>query len=107
MTQIEKLVSFIEDVFKHAPSDRYEIKEMDTDTPILLDKLNRVRVVIRVQEIMVSKYDSETGLLRDEIVISWHNLSKNQRQRIVELVDVPDDLDPEVEDTLKDILKGV
>lgn len=107
MTQIEKLVSFIEDVFNHAPSNRYEIKELETGTPILFDHDNRVRVVIKVQELLVSKYDSETGKLRDEIAISWHNLNRKQKQRIAELVDIPEDLDPEVEDTLLDILKGV
>lgn len=107
MTQIDKLVGFIEDVFRHAPSDRYEIKEMETGTPILLDKVNRVRVVLHVQEILVSRYDAETGSLRDEVVVSWHNLTKKQKERIVELVDIPDDLDPEIEDTLSAILKGV
>lgn len=107
MTQIEKLVSFIEDVFRHAPSDRFEIKELENGTPILLDKLNRIRVVLHVQDIMVTKYHNESGELQDELVVSWHNLTKSQRERIIDLVDVPDDLDPEIEETLSEMLKGV
>ena len=107
MTQIEKLVAFIEEIFHHSPSDRFEIKELETGTPILFDKVNRIRVVIHVQDIMVTKYHNESGELQDELIVSWHNLSKSQRERITDLVDVPDDLDPEIEDTLTEILKGV
>ena len=107
MTQIEKLVSFIEQVFRHSPSERFDIKELETGTPILFDKLNRIRVVIHVQDIMVTKYNCETGELQHEIIVSWHNLSKSQRERIIELVDIPDDLEPEVEDSLSQILTGV
>lgn len=107
MTQIEKLVSFIEEVFRHSPSERFEVKELETGTPILFDKVNRIRVVLHVQDIMVTKYHNATGELQDEIIVSWHNLTKSQRERITDLVDVPDDLDPEIEETLSEMLKGV
>ncbi len=107
MTQIEKLVSLIEDVFRHSPSERYEVKELDTGTPILLDKTNRIRIVIHVQTILVTKYHNDTGEFIDEIEISWQSLTRKQRERIIELVDVPEDLDPEVDETLSEMLKGV
>lgn len=107
MTQVEKLVSFIEEVFRHSPSDRFEVKELETGTPILLDKVNRIRVVLHVQAILVTKYHDESGDLQDEIEVSWHNLSRKQRERIAELVDIPDDLDPEIEESLTEMLKGV
>ena len=107
MTQIEKLVSYIETIFQHSPSDQYQVKELESGTPILLDYANRIRIVIHVQEIMVTKYSDDDGRVLHEIVVSWQHLTTAQRNRIVELVDIPDDLDPEVEDSLNDILKGI
>lgn len=107
MTQISKLIAFIEQIFAHAPSDRFVIKEFETGTPILLDNVNRVRVVIHVNRIIVSRYSDKDGSLQHEIEVPWDSLTIEQRKRIIELVDVPDDLDQETEDTLTEILKGV
>lgn len=107
MTQIAKLITFIEEIFARSPSDRFEIKEFETGTPILLDKVNRVRIVIHVNRIIVSRYHEDDGSLQHEVEVLWESLTVEQRKRIIELVDVPDDLDQETEDTLTEILKGV
>lgn len=105
MNQIEKLVSYIEEGMNHAPSERFTIHSFE-ECPVLLDNVNRIRIRIHVKCIIVTKF-SDDGALEDEIIVPWETLTVKQRQRLVELVDIPDDLDPEVEETLGEILKGV
>lgn len=107
MTQVEKLVSFIEEIFRKAPSDRFIVQNLESGSPYLLDYENRIRIVINVQEIIVTKFDLKNGNKVHEAIVQWEQLSKSQRERIAELVDIPDDLDPEMEETLSNILKGV
>ena len=105
MNPIEKLVSYIEEGINHAPSDRFTIHSFE-DCPVLLDSVNRIRIRIHVKCIIVTKFD-EAGALYSEIIVPWESLTVKQRQRLVELVDTPDDLDPEVSESLTEILKGV
>jgi hypothetical protein len=103
--QIEKLINYIELAITQ-PGERFEVKEIDTGTPIILDKDNRIRVVVHPSVIVVTKYDLGDGSLVHEVEVHWDHLSNRQKERMIDLFDVPDELDPEIEETLAEILKG-
>jgi hypothetical protein len=117
MNAIDKVIAFIESAmlrneavvpFNNATvwDHRYSVTSDKGGHTVILDQIYRIKVVISVNTITVTKYSTETGKLLHTIDIQWDDLSIPQRKKLIELMDSADDaLDPEIEETLKQIFE--
>ncbi len=111
MNIINKLIKYIElGIYsEHGTHTRFNLFRDDAGYPIIVDNNTRVRVEINPHEIIVKQYDSAeaSGRLINKVSIDWECFTIPQKNKIIELIDVAEDLDSETEETLTTILTGV
>lgn len=103
MNAIDKVITFIESALIHANTDQYSVGEDKEGRAVLLDNINRIRVIVGVTNIQVTKYTEADGKILHRVDIPWDYLSTRQKQKIIDLMETVDETDPEIEETLTQI----
>lgn len=109
MNIINKLIKYIElGIYSDGENSRFTVTRYDdSGYPVIVDHDNRIRVEINQHEIVVKLYAAESGGLIHEAYIDWDCFTIPQKNKIIELIDITDDLNLEIEETLTTILTGV